>query len=86
MYFQANKIESELFDSPEIKLQLAHAFSKDGANETFRPRGTVEIRSFRGPKFTTDQPDLTLEDLELLNVAHDFFDMRCCMYSKKYTC
>jgi hypothetical protein len=62
----SDKLESDFFDGPEVNIQLSHAFGKEDSSETFSPRGTIEIRSFKGPKFTAEQPDLSLQDLDLL--------------------
>ncbi|CAG7719768.1 unnamed protein product [Allacma fusca] len=62
----SDKLESDFFDGPEVNIQISHAFGKEESSETFRPRGTVDIRSFKGPKFTAEQPDLSLQDLDLL--------------------
>ena len=63
-------MESDFFDNPEIKIHLAHSFGTDTSNETFSPRGTIEIRNFKGPKFTAEQPDLSLQDLDRLKVCN----------------
>ncbi|CAL8073200.1 unnamed protein product [Orchesella dallaii] len=63
----SDKLESDFFDNPEITLQLSHSFDNPDAGVlNFVPRGSITIRNFRGPRFTSSQKDLTLNDLNQL--------------------
>jgi len=60
----SDKMESDFFDNPEISVQISHYFGADDPSDAaYTPRGTVVIRSFKGPRFTTTQKDLAENDL-----------------------
>jgi len=59
----SDKMESDFFDNPEITVQLSHYFGPDDPSDaSYTPRGTVIIRSFKGPRFTTTQKDIVEND------------------------
>lgn len=63
----SDKLESDFFDNPEVNLQISHCFddSENGILK-FVPRGSITIRNFRGPRYTSNQRDLTIEELNQL--------------------
>lgn len=62
-------MESDFFDNPEITVQLSHYFgSDDPSDASYTPRGTVVIRSFKGPRFTTTQKDIAETDFAKIMV------------------
>jgi len=69
----SDKLESDFFDNPEVTLQLSHSLDNaDTGVLNFIPRGSVTIRNFRGPRFTSNQKDLTIEELnELKKLANE---------------
>jgi len=63
----SDKLESDFFDNPEVTLHLSHSLDNAEASVlNFLPRGSVTIRNFRGPRFTSNQKDLTIEEINQL--------------------
>jgi hypothetical protein len=61
--------ESDFFDSPEVRIDISHAFGHSVEEGNFSPRGSLLIRNFRGPKFTTEQKELSSADLQKLKAT-----------------
>lgn len=63
-------MESDFFDNPEITVQLSHYFGPDEPSDAgYTPRGSVVIRSFKGPRFTTSQKDIADSDFLQIQVT-----------------
>jgi len=65
-YAAVDKVESDFFDTPEVKVDLWHAFGTSQDEGNFTVRGSILIRNFKGPKFTAEQVELSTTDLQKL--------------------
>jgi len=57
---------NDYFDNPEVTLKLEHAFGYGVDEVQFSPRGSLLIKNFKGPKYTTEQKEFSSVDFSKL--------------------
>lgn len=69
-FFQTDKLESDFYDlgETEIKLSYAYGTSQNDKDMISSPRGTLTIKSFRGPRYTIKQNPFNKVEWEKLEV------------------
>ncbi len=72
-FLQSDTLESDLYETRELKIQLAHGFGQAFDEVEFQPRGSVIIKNFKGPKFSVEQSEVSGKILEKMKVRLIWF-------------
>jgi len=62
----SDTFETEAFETRELKLHLSYGIGYSMEEVEFKPRGSITVRNFKGPKYTVQQEKIPVEELKKL--------------------